>query len=90
MAKKKYFYYVLVFTNEGPVYVTDIECGSKWAHWKKEEKPMEFNATYAEDLVLGLNLNFHHAVLIKSRFEIDHQPYRYEAYDLKFEKKETQ
>ena len=87
-SKKKNYHYVLVFTNGGPVYVTDIESGSHWAHWKKEDKPMEFSATYAEDLVLGLNLNGHHAVLIKSKFEIDRQPYRYEAYECKFEKKE--
>ena len=90
MAKKNscYHYYVLVFTDEGPIYVTDANNGDRYAYWDKEQKPMEFSATYADDMVLGLNLNSHHAVLIKSRFEIDHQPYRYESYDLKFEKRE--
>lgn len=88
MTKKKYYYYVLVFTNEGPVYVTSVNNTNKYAHWNKNEAPKEFSATYAEDLVLGLNLNFHHAVLIKSRFEIDKQPYRYDSYEIKFEKRE--
>lgn len=88
MANKKYHYYVLVFTNNGPVYVTSLNRENKYAHWNKDEEPMEFSSTYAEDLVIGLNANFHNAVLIKSRIEIDTQPYRYADFDCTFVRKE--
>lgn len=39
MAKgKKYHYYVLVYTSNGPVYVTSVNNMTKVAHWNKEEK----------------------------------------------------
>ena len=88
MATKKYHYYVLVFTNNGPVYVTSINRENKYARWDKDEAPMEFNSTVAEDLVFGLLANFFNAVLIKSRIEIDTQPYNYTHYDCTFTQKE--
>ena len=84
MSGKKYYYYVLVFSNYGPVYVTSIDNNNQYVHWDKDKEPLEVGASYGEDLVIGLNLNFNHAVLIKSRVRIDHQPYRYEAYDCTF------
>lgn len=84
MAKNKYHYYVLVFTEAGPVYVTSIDKEDKCAYWNKDEKPMEFSKSYAEDLELGLSLNFHSAVLIKSRIVLDNQPYRYSDFDFTF------
>lgn len=72
---KKYHYYVLVFSNIGPLYVTSINNSDKYAHWDKDKAPLEFSASYGEDLVMGLNLNFINAVLIKSFIEITQQPY---------------
>ena len=56
MAKSKYHYYVLVFSSDGPVYVTSIDNANKYAHWDKSKAPLEFSASYAEDLVMGLNM----------------------------------
>lgn len=88
MAKaKKYHYYVLVFTSEGPKYVTGIG-EHHTAYWNADDKPYEMSASYAEDVYTGLCLNWFNAVLIKSRFEIDHHPYNYADYEVSFEKKE--
>lgn len=85
---KKYHYYVLVFTDEGPKYVTSIDSTNKFAHWDIDKAPMELGSSYAEDLALGLNLNMNHSVVIKSAREITSQPYRYEAFDCTFVEKE--
>ena len=87
MANKKYHYYVLVMTNEGPKYVTKI-LPNHYAKWDQNEKPLEMSASYAEDIYTGLCLNFFTAVLVKSRFEIDHHPYNYEDYEIQWNKKE--
>ena len=76
MAKQTNWYYVLVLTNQGPVFVTKIG-EHKTAYWDKSEKPKEFSKSFAEDLTLGLNLNFHVAFMVCSKFELDSQPYRY-------------
>ena len=89
MAKKKNYYYVLVFTNGGPVYVTSINSEHKYAHWDKDKAPLCFDRGRAEDLVFGLNLNFNSAVLVVSPMEIENHPYRYEEFDISFvDKKE--
>lgn len=88
MANKKYHYYVLVFTDEGPKYVTSI-LPHNYAEWKTEDKPLEMSASWAEDVYTGLCLNFFTAVLIKSRFEITNHPYNYADYNIKFEAKEN-
>lgn len=55
MTKPKYHYYVLVFTSTGPVYVTDIP-DRHYAKWDRNEKPIDFSKTMAEDITMGLNL----------------------------------
>jgi hypothetical protein len=89
MATKKTtnHYYVLVFANDGPAYVTSVDYSDRSARWDKDELPMEFSKSGAEDLVFGLCCNFHQAVLVTSKFEIDYQPYNYKYYTCKFEKK---
>lgn len=84
---KKYYYYVLVFSNSGPVYVTSIDESNKYAHWDKDKEPMELGKSYAQDLALGLSLNLNHSVVIKSKIKIENQPYRYDAFDCKFVKR---
>ena len=86
----KYHYYVLVFSNSGPVYVTSIDNKNQYAHWDKDKEPLEFSSSYAEDLAMGLCLNFNSAVVIKSRIEIKAQPYNYENYNITFVEKEEE
>jgi hypothetical protein len=83
MANQKNYYYVLVFTDEGPVYVTSVNNAHQTAHWQKSEVPLAIPKYFAEDLVLGLNLNYHHAVLVASKYKLS-QPYNYGGYDCKF------
>ena len=86
MANKKYHYYVLVFTENGPKYVTGIG-DHHTAYWKTEDKPLEMSSSWAEDVYRGLCLNFFTATLVKSLFEIEHHPYNYEDYQITFTKK---
>lgn len=86
MAKSKYHYYVLVFTNEGPKYVTKVG-ENHTAYWDASEKPEEFGSKYAEEMVTGLLWNGFYAVLIKSLIEITSHPYRYNEFELQFKKK---
>lgn len=83
MSKTKYHYYVLVFSETGPAYVTKI-LPNHYAKWDKDQKPLEMSSSYAQDVYTGLCMNFHNAVLIRSLFEINTQPYNYEYWDIKF------
>lgn len=87
MANKKNYYYVLVFTEQGPVYVTSVDNASKVAYWEKDKAPMALPKSYAEDLTVGLNLNYNIAVMVTSKWELT-QPYRYSHYDFSFKAKE--
>ena len=87
MANKNY-YYVLVFTNNGPVYVTGLDNLTKTAFWNKEEKPLELGMYKSEDLVFGLNCNFTNAIVVKSKFKIESQPYNYNDFECEFIRKE--
>ena len=80
---KKNYYYVLVFTDEGPVYVTSTNNATQSARWEKDKDPIALSKSYAEDIVLGLNLNYFHAVLVSSKYEL-YQPYYYAGFDCKF------
>lgn len=86
----KKHYYVLVMSESGPKFVTKVNYGDKTAEWNYNEKPLEFDKMWAEDLVLGLNLNFNTAYLICQNWEIEHQPYRYEDYKIKWEEREKE
>lgn len=84
MTKNKYYYYVLVITDAGPVFVTDIDNSSKTAMWEMDKPPLELSEYKAEDITMGLNCNMIPAYCIKSKFELDKHPYRYDAFELKF------
>jgi hypothetical protein len=84
MANSKNYYYVLMFTDEGPVYVTSANNATQYARWDKNEVPKAFPKYYAEDLVYGLRCNYYCAVLVVTKAKLDTQPYRYESYDCKF------
>ena len=78
MEKRKYHYYVLVCTDYGPVFVTDIP-NRNYAKWDKLEPPMEFTKTRAEDIAYGLNLNGYMALIVMYPWaERTHQLYYYE------------
>ena len=77
MAKKqKYWYYVIVLTNQGPVFLTSIGEG-KTAYWNKDEQPKELSKEWAEDIAFGLTINGHSAFMVTTKYELTHQPYRY-------------
>ena len=69
----KYFYYVLVKTEDGAKFVTQLDNATKTAFWNSNETPMPFNKSYAEDLALCLTLNFHLAFVMKSYHELKTQ-----------------
>ena len=82
--KKKNHYYVLVFAENGPAYVTSVNYANRSARWDKGEAPKEFSKSNAEDLVFGLRCNFHNAVVVYLPVDIDCQPYNYAHYECKF------
>ena len=89
MATKTRWYYVLVLTNGGPVFVTKIGEG-KTAYWDENEKPKEFSKEWAEELAFGLMVNGYNAFAVTNRFELDTQPYNYKEWQIKWEKKEPE
>lgn len=86
---KKYHYYVLVFTNGGPVYVTELG-DHKMAYWNGKEKPYEMPMCKAEDVCFGLNANFYSSAVVKSPIELDCQPYLYSDYEIVWKEKKEE
>ena len=76
MSKKKTYYYVLVFTSTGPVYVTGIP-ERNYAQWDKEKQPKDLTKYMAEDIAMGLKLNGYSAEMVVTPIELTSQPYRY-------------
>ena len=75
--KKKTWYYVIVFTEEGPKYVTG-EGDHHTAYWDKLEAPKEMSKEYARGMVIGLLWNGYNAQLVASPIELDRQPFLYD------------
>lgn len=88
--KKKNFYYVLVMTGYGPVFVTDIHYADKTAEWNKTKKPLEVGEYRAKDLAMGLQCNGHLAYAVSNFYELDTQPYRYDIGELTWKDKEEE
>ena len=84
MAQKKNWYYVLVLTNHGPVFVTDIP-DYHTAEWDCLKKPKSFDRYYAEDIAMGLCCNGSIAYAVHTKFELDTQPYLYSKGEFKWE-----
>lgn len=74
MAKSKYHHYVLVLSSTGAVFVTAIE-PRHTAIWCKTEKLLEMSKDMAENVALGLTMNFTTAFHITVPYELDTQPY---------------
>ena len=71
--KQKYFYYVVVQSEEQAKFVTQINNENKTALWEKDGKPLSIAKSYAEDLAYCLNLNFYPAFSLQSYYEIKNQ-----------------
>ena len=74
--KKANYYYVLVFTDYGPVFVTGVP-ERNYAEWKKEKQPMEFTKNRAEDIAYGLNMNGYMAAMVVYPYKRENQLYYY-------------
>ena len=86
MTKSKYHHYVLVLGSTGAAFVTAIY-PKHTAEWCKTDKPLEFTKDMAEDVALGLTLNFNIAYHITVPYEIEAQPYHYDKGDFKWVEK---
>lgn len=75
--KKKNYYYVLVFANDGAKYVTGLGAHHT-AYWDGTKPPMAFNKESAQSIVTGLNLNFNLSAMVASEWELTVQPYCYD------------
>lgn len=74
---KKNYWYVLVLTDKGPVFVTSVEYSPKVAYWNKKEVPKEFGEAQAKDLAMGLSVNGFIAYPICNFYDLETQPYYY-------------
>ena len=63
--KNKYYYYVVVRSNNEARLVTKICEDTRYAHWDKDAAPISFAKTYAQDLAYCLNLNFYPAYVLQ-------------------------
>lgn len=76
MAKSKNHHYVLVCTNRGPKFVTEIlphhEC-----KWSAEDAPLEMSATWADDMCTGLMWNGYPAYHVVVPYALESQPFIY-------------
>lgn len=75
--KKKEYWYILVLTNDGPVFVTGT-AGHNEAQWNKDEKPLELNESCAKNIATGLMCNFYSAYPVCAPIELNCQPYFYD------------
>lgn len=79
--KSKVFYYIMVFLESGPRYVTDIDYLSRSCHWEIGEKPVSFDSfDRAKDIMIGLCWNGHRSVVVALPFEEESNPYNYTEY----------
>ena len=79
----KYFYYVVVATEDGAKFVTKTDYATKTAYWDSKEKPLAFSKTQADDLALCLSINFYPAFTLKSYHELKSQIFIKEKTDEK-------
>lgn len=87
MASNKNYYYVLVITDNGPVFVTGTG-EHHTAYWAMDKEPKEFTRSRAEDITLGLGLNGYPSYTVVSPWKLDYQPYPYDRGGLAWVAKE--
>lgn len=90
MANKKNYWYVVVMTDNGPVFVTGVNNMERTAYWNKDQKPLELGKEYAQSLATGLMLNFHFALPVCNTFELTEQCYNYKYGHFEWLKNEEQ
>lgn len=78
MSKEKNYWYVLVLSNEGPVFLTSYISKPKEAFWDKNEKPLELPESVAKSMAFGLMVNFTSAFPVCSPVELHNQQYFYD------------
>jgi hypothetical protein len=89
MAKKKNYWYVLVMTNEGPKFVTEMDNSQKMCYWDINEAPYEFGSkSYAQETAVCLTINMNYAMAVCTPYEITSQPYYYQRGHFKWVDKE--
>ena len=74
---KKKYWYVLVFTDAGPVFVTSLNNADRTAYWNKDEKPKSVSMQDAEFLAVALTWNGNYSLAVRTTYELDNQPYHY-------------
>ena len=78
--KKRNYWYVIVFTNQGPKFVTSVDNSQKMCYWTVGEAPYEFgDKEYAKETATCLTINFNYAMAVCTPYEITEHPYRYDA-----------
>lgn len=76
MAKKDK-YYVLVLTTEGAKFATSF--GEKnHIYWDVNEKPMELDKNFAQNIAIGLTVNGNPAFCVAVSYEIEDHPFLYD------------
>ncbi|MBO4620349.1 MAG: hypothetical protein J5654_09600 [Victivallales bacterium] len=76
MSKKKIYCYVLVFTPDGPKFVTSSDYSTRTCKWDGDV-PQEHTESDAQWTAMGLTFNGFYSVPVASKVEIKHQPYNY-------------
>lgn len=87
MANKTNYWYILVLTESGAKFVTNI-LPHRTAEWDELGKPMEFTQNMAKEIAKGLMLNFNTAFPVCSPIELDKQPYNYQDWKIEWVKKD--
>ena len=67
MNNKKY--YVGVKTDNGMMFVTEIDNKNRTSYWNKDSKPLAMSKSVANDIALGLTWNGNNAVVVESIIE---------------------
>ena len=74
----KDFCYVIVFTENGAKFVTEVNNADKTCKWETDKTPYKFASKQsAQNVATGLTLNFNFAVAVASTYEVTSQPYNY-------------
>lgn len=89
-AKEKEYWYVLVITEDGPIFVTKVNNSDRTAEWDPMKKPLKMTKAKAEDLMTGLNLNFNTSYAVCQSFEITNQPYNYDKWHIEWRETEEE
>lgn len=71
MSQRKYSYYVGVLTSTGCKFVTGLNYVNKYARWEDGQKALEMSMSTADDIVLGLLMNFHYAFTVKVPYGVE-------------------